>query len=168
MPMKYLNHFIIAISSLAILLSAYSVYEPSDKEEKSYEYLNQELENAKSFTLEVMEAMPEENYGYKPGEEMRTFRAQGFHIAYSLEWFTAQIKREPIPWEPGDEDRLSKEELIEYTAAQFDDFISFIQGAEENGQLTAAVLRTLRHNSHHRGQMVAYFRANGMAPPAYR
>lgn len=166
--MKYLNHFTIAISALAILISAYSVYDHSEKEEKSYEYLSQQLENAKSFTIEVMESMPEENYGYKPGEEMRTFRAQGFHIAYSLEWFTAQMKREPIPWEPGDEDRMSKQELIDYTSEQFNDFISFIQETEENGQLTAAVLRALRHNSHHRGQMVAYYRANGMAPPAYK
>ncbi len=166
--MKYLNHFTIAISSLAILLSAYSVYDHSDKEKKSYEYLNQQLENAKSFTIEVMESMPEENYGYKPGEEMRTFRAQAYHIAYTFEWSNARIKGEPIAWEPGDENRMGKEELISYTTKQIDEFISLIKDTEESGQLTATILGTLRHNSHHRGQMVAYYRANGMAPPAYK
>lgn len=137
-------------------------------DDNSYEFLGQELTNAKEFTLEVMQNMPAEDYGYKPAEEIRTFRAQAFHIAYSLEWFNAQLSGNPIAWEPGNEDRLDKEGLIEYTTEQFDVFLELIENAEESGAFTNGILSTLRHNAHHRGQMIVYYRANGLTPPSYR
>ena len=165
--MKKINYSIIAVALLFVSVTAISMDEKT-VERASYEYLDQQLTNAKDFTLEVIEGMPAEDFSFKPGDEMRSFGAQAFHIAYSLEWFNARLKGEPIAWEPGDEDRMSKEELIAYTTKQFDALIEIIHGAEESGAFTAGVLGTLRHNSHHRGQMVAYYRANNMAPPAYK
>ncbi|MBO6522665.1 MAG: DinB family protein [Balneolaceae bacterium] len=165
--MKKVNYSIIALGLLMVSVTVIAMDE-KPVERANYEYLDQNLTNAKDFTLEVLEGMPAEDFSFKPGEEMRTFGAQAFHIAYSLEWFNARLKGEPIAWEPGDEDRMSKEELITYTTEQFDSFIKIVHAAEESGAFTAGVLGALRHNSHHCGQMVAYYRANGMAPPAYK
>ena len=168
--MKKLHYVLLLLPSLAVILTAPGVTDHSPEVEKAagYDYLEQQLSNAKTYTLEVIEGFPEEEFSFKPGEEMRTFGAQAFHIAYSLEWFNAQLKGTPIAWDPGDEDRMTKEELIDYTTEQFDVFIATINSAEESGPFTAGVLSTLRHNSHHRGQMVAYYRANGIAPPSYK
>lgn len=157
----------VALALLALTVTAIAM-DTKPVERDSYEYLDQQLTNAKDFTLEVLEGMPAEDYSFKPGEEMRTFGAQAFHIAYSLEWFNARLKGEPFAWEPGDEERMSKEELISYTTEQFEAMFEIIHAAEESGAFTSGVLGSLRHNSHHRGQMVAYYRANGMAPPAYK
>lgn len=165
--MKKINYSVIALAFLALTVTAIAM-DKKPVERDSYEYLDQQLTNAKDFTLEVLEGMPADDYSFKPGEEMRTFGAQAFHIAYSLEWFNARLKGEPIAWEPGDEERMSKEELISYTTEQFDAFIEIVHAAEESGTFTSGVLGSLRHNSHHRGQMVAYYRANNMAPPAYK
>ncbi|MEQ9266274.1 MAG: DinB family protein [Balneolaceae bacterium] len=166
--MKKINYSVLTFAVLAFALVAVGMDKSTDQQEKSYEYLDRELTNAKEFTLEVFEGMPEEDYSFKPGEEMRTFGEQAFHIAYTFEWFNARLSGAPIAWEPGDESRMSKDELITYATDQMDKFIEMVQSSEESGQLTAAILGTLRHNSHHRGQMIAYYRANGMTPPSYR
>lgn len=165
--MKKINYIltIVAVSLATVFIVA---MEKKPVEKASYEYLDQNLANAKTFTLEVLEGMPVKDYTYKPGEEMRTFAEQAFHIAYSLEWFNQRLKGTPVAWEPGDESRMTKEELVAYTTEQFDAFIETVHNSEESGQITAGILGVLRHNSHHRGQMVAYYRANGMAPPAYK
>ncbi len=165
--MKKINYSVIALALLTVSVTVIAIDE-KPVERTNYEYLDQQLTNAKDFTLEVLEGMPAEDFSFKPVEDVRSFGAQAFHIAYSLEWFNAQLKGEPIAWEPGDEDRMSKEELISYTTEQFDAMIEIIHVAEESGAFTAGVLGALRHNSHHRGQMVAYYRANGMKPPAYK
>ncbi len=163
---KFNPILVVALFAATTLFTLAIDKEPVEK--KGYEYLSQTLDNSKSFTLEVLEGMPDESYSFKPGDEMRTFGEQAFHIAYSLEWFNARLKGEQIAWEPGDESRMNKEELVAYTIEQFDAFIDIVNNAEEDGQITAGIMGVLRHNSHHRGQMVAYYRANGMAPPAYK
>lgn len=158
--------FVIAL--LISITSTITLFVNDTYSESPYEYLTPEINAAKAFTLEVLEGFSEENYDFKPVEDMRSFRAQAFHIAYSLEWFNAQLSGAPIAWEPGDEDRMEKDELVLYTEEQFDNFIKIIQSSEESGTITRGILSTLRHNSHHRGQMVAYYRANNMVPPSYR
>lgn len=165
--MKKIN-YLLGAALIAVIMITTVAMDKEASDEKSYEYLDQTLNDAKSFTIEVLEGMPAENYSYKPAEEMRTFAEQAFHIAYSMEWYNAQLKGEPIAWEPGDESRLTKEELVAYTNEQFDVLIDLIHNSEESGALTAGIMGALRHNSHHRGQMVAYYRTNGMAPPAYK
>tara|TARA_R110000868_G_scaffold259361_7_gene517397 strand:- start:18182 stop:18679 length:498 start_codon:yes stop_codon:yes gene_type:complete len=165
--MKKLSYALVVFAITAITITSVAMTEKPE-ERASYEYLEQNLNNAKTYTLEVLEGMPAEDYAFKPVDDVRSFGEQAFHIAYSLEWFNAQLKGEPVAWEPGDEGRMSKEELVAYTTEQFDIFIETIHAAEESGPFTSGILGALRHNSHHRGQMVAYYRANGMAPPAYK
>ena len=153
---------------ISLVSSATLLVDKIEVQNNPYEYLDPEINAAKAFTLEVLEGFSEEDYDFKPADEMRTFRAQAYHIAYSLEWFNGQMNSNPIPWAPGDEDAMSKEELINYTTEQFDAFISIIKDGEESGTKTRGILATLRHNSHHRGQMVAYYRANEKVPPAYQ
>lgn len=133
-----------------------------------YEYLKGVLTSAKDYTIEVFDAMPAEDFSFKPTEEVRTFAAQAYHIAYSIEWFHNQLKGTPVEWSPADENSMNKEELLAYVTEQFDAMNKTVMNTQESGQFTAGVMGVLRHNSHHRGQMVAYLRMNGIAPPAYK
>lgn len=166
--MKKINYGVLTLSLIMLAVFVVAMDSKVEQQGKSYEYLDRDLTNAKEYTLEVFEGMPADDYSFKPGDEMRTFGEQAFHIAYTFEWTNARIIGAPIAWEPGDESRMNKAELIGYATEQMDKFIELIHASEESGQLTAGILGTLRHNSHHRGQMVAYYRANGMTPPAYK
>jgi uncharacterized damage-inducible protein DinB len=137
-------------------------------QESDYEFLRGVLTSAQDFTIEVFNAMPEEGYSFKPNADVRTFAAQAYHIAYSLEWYNNTLKGTPIQWAPGDEDTMSKKELVNYVTEQFDAITETIMKADEDKRFTVGVMGVLRHNSHHRGQMVSYLRMKGITPPAYK
>lgn len=161
------NQKLFKILSL-ILFFGLSIQFNGQAQDSEYEYLKGTLTAAKDFTIEVFKAMPADDYSFKPTEEVRTFAAQAYHIAYSIEWFHNQLKGNPIPWAPEDENSMNKEELVVYVTEQFEAMNNTVMNAKESGQFTAGVLGVLRHNSHHRGQMVAYLRTNGITPPNYK
>ncbi len=156
------------IISLFIFLIILSFSGSSFAQESDYEFLKSTLTAAKDFTVEVFEAMPEKDFSFQPTEDVRTFAAQAYHIAYSLEWFTMQLKGTPQQWSPADENSMNKSELIGYVKDQFDSLIETVMETDQDKQFTAGVFGVLRHNSHHRGQMVSYLRMKGIAAPNYR
>lgn len=156
------------LSLLTLITLASTTYLSIEKPAGDYEYLKQRLEASKAFTVEVMEAMPADAFTYKPNDDVRSFGSQAYHIAYSVEWFHSALKGTPVPWAPGDEDRMNKEELIAYTNEQFDAMSETILAAEVSDRFTNGVIGFLDHNSHHRGQMVSYLRMKGITPPSYR
>ncbi len=135
---------------------------------EDYGYLKLRLENTKAFTIEVIKAMPENDYLYQPTESVRTYTALASHIVYSIEWNIELMKGAPIKWAPGDENRFTKQELISYANDQFDSLIEFIKEAEVSPKLTDKIIDILNHNAHHRGQMITYLRLKGITPPKYR
>tara|TARA_R110000796_G_scaffold96719_1_gene203080 strand:+ start:521892 stop:522395 length:504 start_codon:yes stop_codon:yes gene_type:complete len=134
-----------------------------------YDYLKQRLEVTKAFTIEVFNAMPEADYNFKPNDEQRTFGAQAYHIAYSIDYFRRAFQNQgQAAWSPGDENAKSKAELIKWAGEQFDAMHKLILSSESSDTATAQVISYLDHNAHHRGQMVSYLRMKGIKPPAYR
>ena len=137
--------------------------------EGGYDWLKQRLDASKAYTVAVLEAMPEDDYSFKPNDDQRTFAAQAYHIVYSIDYFHRALSNGGnAQWAPGDENSKSKKELIEWANAKFDEINKFILEQESNDALTAGVISYLDHNSHHRGQIVTYLRMKGIAPPQYR
>lgn len=135
---------------------------------RSYEPLKKNLENAKAYTLAVVEAMPDENLNYQPTREVRSFAAQAYHIAYTIE-FQNEISSGKSPsWNPGDENSKTKKELIEWIEKGFERMEAILKNAPYREDLVTSFVSFLDHNAHHRGQMVVYLRMNGIVPPSYR
>ncbi|NMH88027.1 DinB family protein [Flavivirga algicola] len=139
-----------------------------NKQNPDYHYLKERLQKTKLFTVEVIKAMPESDYMYKPTKEVRSYTALVSHTVYSIEWNIELMKGTPIKWEPDNENRYSKEHLITYANDQFDKLIAFINNAKESTELTDKIIDVLNHNAHHRGQMTIYLRMKGITPPNYR
>ena len=131
----------------------------------NYNYLNQCFENTKIITIAFIKAMPADSYLYKPTDSVRTYSALAAHIVYSIEWNIELIKGTPVKWTPGDENRFTKQELINYANEQFDRLIKFISNAEVSPKLTEKIIDVLNHNELHRGQMITYLRLKGITPP---
>ena len=158
-----------AAFAVALFISASFLTSMKSPSEGGYDWLKARLDASKGYTLEVLEAMPEEEYSFKPNEEQRTFAAQAYHIAYSIDYFQRAFSNGGnATWSPGDEDSKSKDDLLKWTAEMFDKMNEFILSQESNDQLTAGIMSFLDHNSHHRGQMVAYLRLKDITPPSYR
>ena len=152
------------------LLTAFTLFtsmKPAN--DGGYDWLKARLDATKAYTIEVMKAMPEDEYDFRPSDEQRTFAAQAYHMAYSVEYFHKAFSNNGnAAWSPGDEDSKSKEELVKWTGDMFDRMSEYILTQESNDQLTAGILYFLDHNSHHRGQVVTYLRMKGITPPTYR
>ena len=138
--------------------------------------------NAKAYTLEVAEAMPEEHYGFKPMDEEMSFGEQIWHMAGNIYGLTARYVCDPPRASPLDGQKAagrSKKEITDTLAAAFDyaaarvaelqpaqsaDTVNFFAGPKN--RLT--ILNLLNdHQAHHRGQAVVYLRLKGIKPPRY-
>ena len=125
------------------------------------------LENSKTYTLAVADAMPEKMYGTKPSKDVWDFRELLNHIAYGIQWWEANyVKGNKTEWTPPQAKSNKKE-----TASYLEDAYMALQKTLESSTLDEEKIRgffaTLDHITHHRGQAVTYLRYAGVTPPEY-
>ncbi|MBK9983978.1 MAG: DinB family protein [Saprospiraceae bacterium] len=136
--------------------------------------------NAAEYTLEFAQAMPEDQYGYKPVPAEMSFREQLKHIAANMVWLSSSYlkgKHTSIdPTKTGD----SKKEIIELLNQAFNYAKQTVDGLQEKdlnepvdffaGMMSRRRILLLMtdHVTHHRGQLVVYLRLNDVVPPSYR
>lgn len=156
----------LAVFALAISSTFMSVA-PAKKGD--YDWMKARLDASKAYTIAVLEAMPADDYSYKPNEDQRTFAAQAYHIVYSIDYFhRAFANGGNAQWESGNENAMSKTALIDWANKKFDEMNDFILEQSSNDRLTAGVMSYLDHNAHHRGQIITYLRMKGITPPNYQ
>jgi uncharacterized damage-inducible protein DinB len=138
-------------------------------------------QRAKNYTLHYLEAMPEQNYDFKPKPDMRTFAGHMLHLTdanYELAPLAGGIKS---PVEPGAASKAldkSKAATIKMVMAGYDFLISNIKNMKpeelqdsikvfDKYTMTKATLlnKIFEHQTHHRGQTTVYFHLTGIKPP---
>lgn len=137
------------------------------------------------YTMEVAEAMPEQSFGYRPVETVRTFAEQVMHIAGANFGFAGLISGNPFEEPPNtDVEGKSKTEMLEVlntsfeavvermlgmAPAKFEERIRWTRrlGADSTNSRRGVALTLWHHTAHHRAQMVVYLRMNGIEPPGY-
>ena len=136
---------------------------------------------AKDWTLEYIAKMPEENFGFKPVPEVRSFAEQMLHLAYWNFGFTAKSFNRPLPYKEADlmkDDFKSKARVTKVVAESYDFVISGLKQIPDeqlDQETTTGSGQTIRrierlndayeHQTHHRGQTVVYLRLKGIEPP---
>lgn len=138
-------------------------------------------QRSSTYLLEVARAMPADNYGYQPSEEVFTFGEQLLHIAANLYYLNATYisGQEPEDLDLDIEGKI-KDEIIQNlqeALAQVDiSYQTLASGEDEEelmlfGRIAADKKRVLMlmrdHITHHRGQLVVYLRLNDILPPSY-
>ena len=123
--------------------------------------------------IKLAEEFPEEKYDYKPVETVRSFADVLRHVAFWNEW-VARTARGEKP--DGRQNELPK--------AQFATKASIVAALKSSLALAEAELKKagstpeprsarlwmsfMSHSSEHYGQLVVYFRMNGLVPPETR
>ncbi len=137
---------------------------------------------AKEYTVEFANAMPDEKYTFKPTPEVFSYAEQALHVIGSNFWFFSTLKGEKPP-KP--EDALKSEgktkndviKLLEESHAYGDEVMNVLTDEIAKEEVTTGqtklakwkiILFCVDHMTHHRGQMVVYLRLNGIKPPQYR
>lgn len=136
-------------------------------------------ENSKNYLLEIAEAMPEEQYNYKPTERQMTFMEQLLHIRSNMVWLSESyfvdstyVKSEKI-------DPKTKTEILQELTIAFDKVTNIVKNVPLSNLTTEVdffagpksklqILNLLQdHVTHHRGQIIVYLNLNNIQLPKY-
>jgi len=132
---------------------------------------------SKVLTLKVADAMPAENYDYKPFPEARAFGAELQHLGQAEGFYLGRLGKGAAPAAPrGD---TSKAATVTYLTALYDWSIgvvgqltpedltrTFGQGKQAATGLSL-LYQAMIHTAHTRGYGEMYLRNKGVVPPTY-
>jgi len=135
---------------------------------------------AQGLAIAVADAMPAENYGFKPVPEEMSFGEQIMHIAQANYGYCAFLGDAKSPFvEPAKDAKVDKAEAIKQLTGSFD-YCSVAFPKITDAQLDAMhgtgdhkfasrdiMLGVMIHMVHHRGQAEVYLRLKGIKPPEY-
>ena len=128
-------------------------------------------------SVEVADAMPPAQYGFRPHPESMNFGALMSHIATTNYQFCAGLKDSDSPALPSP---TEKDAVVKFLGDSFDYCSAVISEISEeqlgkvhnspDGRLPGRdiLLVLYIHVAHHRGQAEIYLRDKGIKPPAYR
>jgi hypothetical protein len=126
---------------------------------------------------------PEDKFSFKPQADSRTFVANIVHASASMYYFTdtAAGKKPRYADDPKDVSVKTRAELVAFVKKCVEDGAAEIKAKGDKG-LTEAVdvgdkhldrlydvaYGLIEHSGEHYGQLVVYYRANGLVPPESR
>ena len=132
----------------------------------------------------MAEDLPEDKYDYKPHPDSRSFVAQLLHVSASMYYFTdvAQGRKVRYGDDPSRDQLKTKAQIVAFVKKSVDDganlikakgdagMTAVIQYPETNEQhrLSELAYSVIEHSGEHYGQLVVYYRINGMVPPESR
>ena len=138
---------------------------------------------AKTWTLQYIDAMPEDSINFKPVPEVRSFAEQMLHLAFWNYGMAEFLSDKPSPYGKKQEDLekrddLKKKAALRKVVEESYDFVLAVlpkydeaQWAERvtyfNSKAPRRLILTsaLDHQTHHRGQTTLYLRLKGVTPP---
>jgi uncharacterized damage-inducible protein DinB len=147
---------------------------------QSKEQMIADWTRAKAYTKAYLDAMPEDGYSYKPTPEMRTFAEQMLHLAdgnYGIV-SAATGKANPLGKVSAEKTVAQTKEATTKAVMDNYDFVISAIGSMTPAQLqesmkfaghdltkATVISKAFEHQTHHRGQTVAYLRLKGATPP---
>lgn len=150
---------------------------PSDELLATWNYVGRKL-------VAMAEDFPESKYEFKPAPQSRTFAAQLLHVAgtnYAYVNALSGKKMGPDDNDPSRSVYKTKADVVAVLKKSFDDGAALIR--EHANQLNriitdpdsgrpsselASWLNDCEHSGEHYGQLVVYYRVNGLVPPESR
>ncbi|HEU0178951.1 MAG TPA: DinB family protein [Blastocatellia bacterium] len=138
---------------------------------------------ARKWTLDYIDAMPENAMGFKPTPEIRSFAEQMLHLAYWNCALAEAVGGKTNPYGKTQEmlerrdDMKTKAALRKVVEESYDNLLAAVAGLDEAKMLEqvpvfntkrtrlTVLVGALDHQAHHRGQTTIYLRLKGLTPP---
>jgi uncharacterized damage-inducible protein DinB len=121
--------------------------------------------------LEMAEDFPADKYDYRPTKDVRTFGEVLVHVMSGNVYAAKAGRGEKVQWDELDpKNYKTKAEIVAALRKSIDDANATLKAipAEHFTKTIAPWSGVIEHNAEHYGQLVVYYRANGMVPPASR
>jgi uncharacterized damage-inducible protein DinB len=121
--------------------------------------------------LEMAEDFPQDKYNYRVTPEVRSFGEVIVHVLSGNVYAAKAGRGEKVNWdEMNPKDYAGKAEIVKAFKASIDDATATLKSRPPNTFTTSLEpwLGVIEHSAEHYGQLVVYYRANGLVPPASR
>ena len=123
--------------------------------------------------VQLAEEFPAERYDYRPVPEVRSFAEQLRHLAFWNLYVVKTLRREEADGEANELPATTHPTRAEIVPALRESHTAVRTeyeraGAERSEADTDLIVSFLEHAAEHYGQLVVYFRLNGLVPPASR
>jgi uncharacterized damage-inducible protein DinB len=123
--------------------------------------------------IEMAEDWPAEKYNYRPNDQVRTFAQQLLHVAGSNYSIIDEVTGKKMGNEendPSTEVFKSKAQVVEFLKKSIKDGAATIEELGDVGieKRIGPWISYTEHMGEHYGQLVVYYRNNGMVPPDSR
>lgn len=143
-------------------------------------------ERAKAYTVDYLNTMPANKYGFKAVDSLRSFAQQMLHLsAANVFLMMTATGKPPLPWLSFDMEKRpsahNKDSVMYYVTKSYDYCLDAVKNSDESKwgekikvfnafETTRFGLmnKTFEHQTHHRGQTTVYIRLNNIKPPEER
>jgi uncharacterized damage-inducible protein DinB len=134
--------------------------------------------NAKQLTLAVAQAMPPEDYSFKPVPAEMSFGEQMMHLTAANYAYCSFVSGSKSPYQKPKE--ATKDQIVKDISHSFDscaktfNSVTDTQLDQKRGtgknqaDVRELMLGAMIHMAHHRGQAEVYLRLKGITPPEYQ
>lgn len=132
----------------------------------------------RDYLMRSAEQMPEEKYDFRPTDEVRSFRQILGHVINDHYFFCSAARNEDNPWQEDGEEIMGKAAMVDALRTSFeycDDLYTSMSPADLAAPSDAfrgrrnrlhPLVYNVTHDFEHYGNLITYFRINGMVPPS--
>jgi len=162
-----MNRIVTAISISAVALFAQAQRQPPTPAQairNQFAYVNQKV-------LEMARDFPEDKYGYKPTKDVRSFGGVIVHIASGNVYGAKAGRGENVKWDEMDPKEFhGKADIVAVLQKSIDDATATLKNTPDDRfkETLSPWMSIVEHAAEHYGQLVVYYRANGLVPPESR
>ena len=121
--------------------------------------------------LEMAEDFPADKYDFRLKPEMRSFGEVIVHVTSGIAYAAKAGRGEKVQWDEIDaKDYKTKDQIVALLQKWIGDANATLKSVPEDSfaKNLQPWLSVIEHSGEHYGLLVAYYRANGMVPPASR
>ena len=123
--------------------------------------------------VKMAEEFPEDKYEFKPVAGVRTFADNLRHVAFWNTYVAKTMKSEKVDPKINElpkAEYATKASIVKALKSSLDDASEQLKKAEPapSAKVLSLWVSFIEHSGEHYGQLVVYFRLNGIVPPASR
>jgi uncharacterized damage-inducible protein DinB len=161
--------------TLAVLMLGLAL-QPAAAEDVNTMLLNN-LKDAQDKTLQLVEAMPADKFGWRPSEGVRSVSETCMHVAGANYFFGSRMTgtKPPAATRTLEKDVTAKADVLAKLKESYDAVNAGVAKADmsaatklfggKEGTMGDLALIAVSHAHEHLGQLIAYARSNSVTPP---
>jgi len=161
----------VVVASALLLMAVASSRIQGQQTKTAAQIISGYFTSVNQHVLEMVRDFPEDKYSYKPSPEVRAFPDVAVHVMSGIVYAAKAGRGEKASWDELDpKGYRTKAQLVSAFEKSLADATTALKAIPPDrlAQAPDPWVSVMEHSAEHYGQIVVYYRANGLVPPASR